>query len=183
MNKDVAKMETATFGSGCFWCTEAIFDMLEGVTDVYPGYAGGTEINPSYELVCSGNTKYAEVIQITYNPDIITFDELLKIFWETHNPTTLNRQGADAGPQYRSVIFYHNDYQKQRSEYLKSELNKAGIWDDPVITEISPFTTFYKAEKYHLDYYKNNSSNSYCNFVITPKIKKFEKVFSDKLKK
>lgn len=176
-------METATFGSGCFWCTEAIFDMVEGVYDVFPGYAGGTEKNPTYELVCSGTTKYAEVIQVNFDPNIVSFDELLEIFWNTHNPTTLNKQGADIGPQYRSVIFYHNDFQKERAEYFKNELNDSEIWTNPIVTEISPITNFYKAEKYHLDYYKNNPANSYCSFVITPKIEKFEKVFQKKLKK
>lgn len=176
-------METTTFGSGCFWCSEAIFDRVEGVTEVVPGYSGGTEANPDYDLICTGTTKYAEVIQITYNPEIISFDELLEIFWNTHNPTTPNRQGADVGPQYRSVVFFHNESQKQITEHLKVELNKAKIWPNPIVTEISPLLNFYKAEKYHLDFYKNNPANSYCNIVITPKLEKFEKVFSKKLKK
>jgi peptide-methionine (S)-S-oxide reductase len=176
-------METATFGSGCFWCSEAIFSRLQGVDKVIPGYAGGQEKNPSYELVCTGTTNYAEVISIEFDSSIITFEELLEVFWKTHNPTTPNRQGADVGPQYRSVIFYHNEKQKQSAEYFKKELEKQQIWDKPIVTEISPMTTFYAAEKYHSDYYKNNPANSYCNFVITPKLEKFEKVFSDKLKK
>lgn len=176
------KYETATFGSGCFWCTEAIFERVDGVIDVISGYAGGLEPNPSYELVCSGTTRYAEVTQITYNPEIVSFQTLLKIFWETHDPTTLNRQGADVGPQYRSVIFYHNQEQKEIAEHLKNELNKAEIWDKPIVTEITPVSNFYKAENYHQNFYENNPSNSYCNFVITPKVKKFEKVFSDQLK-
>lgn len=177
------KMETATFGSGCFWCSEAIFDRVEGVTEVVPGYSGGIEPNPDYDLICTGTTQYAEVIQITFNPEMISFDELLEIFWDTHNPTTPNRQGADVGPQYRSVVFFHNESQKQRAMHFKLELNRAKVWPNPIVTEISPLLNFYKAEKYHLDFYKNNPANSYCNFVITPKIEKFEKVFSKKLKK
>lgn len=177
------KLETATFGSGCFWCTEAIFTRVKGVTDAVSGYSGGTEPNPSYELVCSGTTRHAEVIQVTFNPEIVSFKKLLEIFWNTHDPTTLNRQGADVGPQYRSVIFYHNAKQKEEAEYFKKQLNEANIWDKPIVTEISPFTGFYKAEKEHQDFYENNPSYGYCNFVITPKVKKFEKVFKDQLKK
>jgi len=176
-------METATFGSGCFWCSEAMFSRLEGVEEVVPGYAGGEEKNPSYELVCSGTTRYAEVINIKFDKSIISFEELLEVFWKTHNPTTSNQQGADVGPQYRSVIFYHNEEQKQNAEYFKKELEQEKIWEKPIVTEISPFTNFYAAEKYHLDYYKNNPANAYCNYVITPKVEKFEKIFSDKLKK
>jgi len=176
------KMETATFGSGCFWCSEAIFDQLKGVEDVKSGYSGGTIENPTYRLVSSGTTNYAEVIQIKYNPEVISFDELLEVFWNTHNPTTLNRQGADVGPQYRSVIFYHSDFQKQRAEYFKQKLNDSKIWKDPIVTEITKYTNFYPAEDYHDDYYKKNPNAGYCNFVITPKIEKFRKIFSDKLK-
>jgi len=176
-------MDIATFGSGCFWCSEAIFGRLQGVNEVIPGYAGGNEKNPSYELVCTGTTNYAEVINIKFDSSIISFEELLEVFWKTHNPTTPNRQGADVGPQYRSVIFYHNEKQKQAAGYFKQQLEKEKIWDKPIVTEISPMTTFYAAEKYHSDYYKNNPANAYCNFVITPKVEKFEKVFSDKLKK
>ena len=172
----------ATFGSGCFWCTEAIFTRVKGVIDASPGYAGGTEKNPSYKLICSGTTRYAEVTRLTYDPNVVSFEMLLKIFWETHDPTTLNRQGADVGPQYRSVIFYHDDEQKKMAEHYKSELNAAEIWKNPVVTEISPLTTYYAAEDYHQDYYENNPSNGYCNFVITPKIQKFEKLFKDQLK-
>lgn len=174
--------DTATFGTGCFWCSEAIFNRVEGVISALPGYSGGTIPNPDYELVCSGKSNYAEVIQVVYQPEIISYNELLEIFWQTHDPTTLNRQGADVGTQYRSVIFYHNNEQKKLAVYYKEKLEKSKIWDNPIVTEISPFLKFYKAESYHIDYYKNNPSNSYCNFVITPKIKKFEKVFSDKLK-
>jgi peptide-methionine (S)-S-oxide reductase len=176
------KYETATFGSGCFWCTEAIFERVDGVIDALSGYAGGIETNPSYELICTGTTRYAEVIQLTYDPEVVSFETLLKIFWETHDPTTLNRQGADVGPQYRSVIFYHNQKQKETAERLKTALDKANIWDNPIVTEITPVSNFYKAENYHQDFYQNNPSNSYCNFVITPKVKKFEKIFSEKLK-
>lgn len=183
MSQNEIKMNTATFGSGCFWCSEAIFDRVEGVTNVVSGYSGGTEPNPDYDLICTGTTQYAEVIQITFNPEIISFDELLEIFWDTHNPTTLNRQGADVGPQYRSVIFYHNEIQQQRADHFKKELYNAKIWPNPIVTEISPLINFYEAEKYHLDFYKNNPANSYCTFVITPKVEKFEKVFSNKLKK
>ncbi len=175
-------LDTATFGNGCFWCSEAIFNRLQGVKDVIPGYAGGTEKNPTYELVCSGTTKYAEVIRITYDPKVISYKELLEVFWKTHDPTTPNRQGADVGEQYRSVIFYHNPQQKQTAEFYKSQLTKAKIWDKPIVTEIAPVLNFYPAENYHNDYYKNNPGNGYCNFVITPKIEKFEKLFKEKLK-
>lgn len=177
MNKN--KYETATFGSGCFWCTEAIFERVDGVIDVISGYAGGLESNPTYELICTGTTRYAEVTQLKYDKEVISYQTLLKIFWETHDPTTLNRQGADVGPQYRSVIFYHNQEQKETAERLKDELNKSEIWDKPIVTEITLISNFYKAEDYHQNFYENNPSNSYCNFVITPKVKKFEKIFSE----
>lgn len=177
-----AGLEKATFGSGCFWCTEAIFERLNGVVKVESGYSGGNVDNPTYEAVCSGTTGYAEVTQITYDPSIITFDELLEVFWKTHDPTTLNRQGNDVGTQYRSVIFYHNEEQKQLAEKYKSELDKSGAWDKPIVTEISPFTKFYSAEGYHQDYYNNNPNQGYCAFVIAPKVEKFEKVFKEKLK-
>jgi peptide-methionine (S)-S-oxide reductase len=176
-------LQKATFGSGCFWCTEAIFERLNGVVKVESGYSGGKVENPTYEEVCTGTTGHAEVTQITYDPSIITFDELLEVFWKTHDPTTLNRQGNDVGTQYRSVIFYHNEEQKELAEKYKAELDKSGVWDNPIVTEISPFTNFYSAEKYHQDYYNNNPNQGYCTFVITPKVEKFEKVFKDKLKK
>jgi len=175
--------ETATFGSGCFWCSEAIFTRVNGVSEAISGYSGGTDPNPDYKMISSGATKYAEVVQITYNPEIISFEKLLEIFWNTHDPTTLNRQGADTGPQYRSVIFYHNDIQKKEAEFYKKQLDKAKIWKKPIVTEISPFIGFVKAEDHHQDFYENNPSYGYCNFVITPKIEKFEKVFKDQLKK
>jgi len=176
-------LQIATFGSGCFWCTEAIFERLNGVVKVESGYSGGKVENPTYEEVCTGTTGHAEVTQITYDPSIISFDELLEVFWKTHDPTTLNRQGNDVGTQYRSVIFYHNEKQKELAENYKAELDKSGVWDNPIVTEISPFTNFYSAEKYHQDYYNNNPNQGYCTFVITPKVEKFEKVFKDKLKK
>jgi peptide-methionine (S)-S-oxide reductase len=180
---DTTGMQVATFGSGCFWCTEAIFERVNGVVKVESGYAGGTVKNPTYEEVCSGTTGHAEVTQITYDPKVITYDELLEVFWKTHDPTTLNRQGNDVGTQYRSVIFYHNDEQKRLAGKYKEELNKSGIWEKPIVTEITPFTNFYPAENYHQDYYENNPAQPYCSFVITPKVEKFEKVLKDKLKK
>lgn len=182
MNKN-EKLKTATFGSGCFWCTEAIFERVNGVVDVVSGYAGGHVDNPSYEEVCNGTTGHAECTRITYNSEVVSYDELLEIFWKTHDPTTLNRQGNDVGTQYRSVIFYHDDDQKQKAEFYKQKLSEEKIWADPIVTEIVPLTKFYKAEKYHQDYYENNPYQGYCSFVITPKIEKFEKIFKDKLKK
>ena len=176
-------LEKATFGGGCFWCTEAIYERVEGVHSVVSGYAGGTVKNPTYKQVCDGTTGHAEVTQITYDPKVVSYDELLEIFFKTHDPTTLNRQGADVGTQYRSVIFYHNDEQKNKAEYYKKELSKSGAWDNPVVTEISPVTNFYHAEDYHQDYYANNPNQGYCAFVIGPKVEKFEKVFKNKLKK
>lgn len=175
-------MDTAIFGNGCFWCSEAIFSRLQGVTSVTPGYSGGEVPNPTYELVCTGTSNYAEVIQLTYDSTIISYKELLEVFWKTHDPTTLNRQGADQGTQYRSVIFYRNNNQRELAEHYKKELTEAQIWNKPIVTEISPATNFYPAEKYHRDYYKNNPGNGYCNFVITPKIEKFKKIFKEKLK-
>ena len=176
-------LERATFGSGCFWCAEAVFERVKGVKDVISGYAGGDADDPSYDEVCSGSTGHAEVVQITYDPNVISYDELLGIFWKTHDPTTLNRQGNDVGTQYRSIILYQNDEQKKLAEKYKDELNKSGAWDKPIVTEIKPLTKFYKAEDYHQDYYEKNPSQGYCAFVIGPKVEKFEKVFKDKLKK
>ncbi len=181
-NMENNKYEIATFGSGCFWCSEAIFERVKGVTRVYAGYAGGDEPNPDYNLVKSGQTKYAEVVQIYFNPEIVSYRELLEIFWKTHDPTMINRQGADIGPQYRSVIFYHNQKQKEIAEHYKNELEKAQIWTKPIVTEISPIKNFYKAEKYHQNYYENHPNEGYCQFVITPKIEKFKKIFKDKMK-
>ena len=181
-NNDNMKTKKATFGSGCFWCCEAIFNRLDGVEKVEPGFAGGHTKNPSYKDVVTGETGHAEVAQITYNPDIVSFNTLLEVYWKTHDPTTLNRQGADVGTQYRSVIFFHDKEQEELAKDYLAALDAAKIWDNPIVTEIVPYGKFYPAEDYHNDYYKNNPTNSYCNFVITPKIEKFEKVFKDKLK-
>ncbi|MEP6596771.1 MAG: peptide-methionine (S)-S-oxide reductase MsrA [Ginsengibacter sp.] len=175
-------LETATFANGCFWCTEAVFQQLEGVEKVTSGYSGGHVENPTYEEVCAKKTGHAECLKIDYNPGKISFDELLKVFWATHDPTTLNRQGNDSGPQYRSVIFYHNEEQKEKAEKYKHELDKSGAFESPIVTTIEAFTNFYPAENYHKDYYKNNSAQPYCHFVIKPKMDKLKKVFSDKLK-
>ncbi len=183
MTTSNVKLDTATFGTGCFWCTEAIFQQLEGVEKVVSGYSGGHVVNPTYEEVCSKTTGHAECLQIAYDPAKITYDELLKVFWEVHDPTTLNRQGADAGPQYRSVIFYKTDAEKALAEKYKAELDKSGAWDNPIVTTLEPMTVFYPAEAYHQNYYNNNTSQGYCQFVIRPKLEKFEKVFKDKLKK
>jgi peptide-methionine (S)-S-oxide reductase len=177
------RLKKATFGSGCFWCTEAVFDRVDGVDQVISGYAGGQIKNPSYEDVCSGVTGHAEVVQIIFNPEIISFDDLLKIFWRTHDPTTLNRQGNDSGTQYRSVIFYHDDEQKRAAEKYKSELDKSGAWEKSIVTEIVPINNFFKAEEYHQKYFANNPEQGYCSFVIAPKIEKFEKAFNAVLKR
>jgi peptide-methionine (S)-S-oxide reductase len=183
VNIKMENLQKATFGSGCFWCTEAIFERLNGVVDVESGYSGGKVDNPTYEEVCSGTTGHAEVTQITYDSSVISYDELLEVFWKTHDPTTLNRQGNDVGTQYRSVIFYHNEEQKRLAEKYKGELNKSGAWEMPIVTEITAYKNFFSAEKYHQDYYENNPNQGYCSFVIAPKVEKFEKVFKDKLKR
>ena len=177
------KTETATFGAGCFWCVEAVFQELNGVIKVISGYEGGEIPNPTYKQVCTGATGHAEVIQVIYDPTKITYDELLAAFWQSHDPTTLNRQGNDQGTQYRSVVFYHNQIQKELAEKYKAELDKSGAWSKPVVTEISAATTFYPAEDYHQNYYNLNGSEPYCSYVIRPKLDKFRKVFKDKLKK
>jgi len=179
---DNTNYKLATFGAGCFWCTEAVFQRLNGVQKVEPGYSGGRRENPSYEQVCSGATGYAEVIQITYDPKIISFEDLLEVFWKTHDPTTLNRQGNDVGTQYRSVIFFHDEEQKELAEKYKKKLDEAGIFDNPLVTEISKLNNFYPAENYHHNYYNDNSTQPYCSFVITPKIEKLKEVFRDKIK-
>jgi peptide-methionine (S)-S-oxide reductase len=175
--------DTATFGAGCFWCTEAIFQELKGVLKVTSGYSGGHVANPTYEQVCSKTTGHAEVTQIVYNPEQITFDELLEVFWQTHDPTTLNRQGADEGPQYRSAVFYHSTEQKEKAEHYKKDLNASGAFSAPIVTEISPFKNFYPAEDYHQNFYANNPNYGYCSYVIRPKLDKFQKVFKDKLRR
>jgi len=173
------KSETITLGGGCFWCTEAIFQRVKGIIKVEPGYSGGKKPYPTYREVCSGLTGHAEVVQITYNPHVISLEKILEIFWKTHDPTTLNRQGADVGTQYRSVIFYHNEQQKQTAAELKQMLDQARIWDNPIVTEISAFTHFYPAEKYHQNYFEDNPNQGYCQFVIVPKLQKFSKLFSE----
>ena len=176
------KLETATLANGCFWCTEAVFQQLKGVEKVTSGYTGGHVKNPTYEEVCDKNTGHAECLQIEYDPSIITFDELLEVFWETHDPTTLNRQGNDIGPQYRSAIFYHNKEQKEMAEKYKKDLDAVGVFDQPIVTAIEPFTIFYPAEDYHKNYYLRNPAQSYCYYIIKPKMDKLKQVFSKKLK-
>jgi peptide-methionine (S)-S-oxide reductase len=168
-------IDTATFGAGCFWCVEAVFQRLEGVQSIKSGYSGGFVKNPSYKEVCSGSTGHAEVCQITFDPSKISYDELLEVFWKTHDPTTMNRQGNDVGTQYRSVIFYHNEEQRAKAEKYKKEINDAHAYPDPVITEIKPYTNYYAAEDYHQNYYNQNGSQGYCQYVIQPKVEKFEK--------
>ncbi len=177
-----AKVAVATFGAGCFWCTEAVFLRLKGVTAVESGYAGGFVKDPTYEDVCAGITGHAEVCRISYNPDTIGFDELLKVFWLTHDPTTLNQQGADRGTQYRSVVFHHDEEQRELASRIKMELDKSGAFRAPIVTEISPLKEYYKAEAYHQNYFAQNPFGGYCQAVVRPKIEKFEKVFKDKLK-
>ena len=179
MNNNLA---IATFGNGCFWCTEAIFQQLKGVEKVLPGYTGGTVKNPSYKEICSSTTGHAEAIQITYDPKIITYRELLDVFFYTHDPTTLNRQGADVGTQYRSAIFYHSVSQKNDAELIIKQLEKEGVYDDKIVTEITPLGIYYKAKNYHQDYYINNKNQGYCRAVINPKLDKFAKKYSKKLK-
>lgn len=181
-SKNDTGIRVATFGSGCFWCTEAIFQDVDGVEKVESGYMGGSVKNPTYKEVCSGLTGHAEVIQLTYDPKKVSFDELLEIFWKTHDPTTLNKQGADVGTQYRSVVFYHTQDQKQLAEQYKKELTEAKAFDQPIVTEITPASVFYKAENYHQNYYNLNGNAPYCAYVIQPKVEKFKKVFKEKLK-
>jgi peptide-methionine (S)-S-oxide reductase len=176
------KISVATLANGCFWCTEAVFQELKGVEKVTSGYSGGHVQNPTYEQVCSKNTGHAEALRIEYDPSVISFDELLEVFFKTHDPTTLNRQGNDVGPQYRSVIFYHDEEQKQKAEEYKKLLNASGAYDTPIVTAIEPFTVFYPAEDYHTNYYKNHTSQPYCYYIIKPKLEKLKKVFADKLK-
>jgi peptide-methionine (S)-S-oxide reductase len=179
MSKDLA---VATFGNGCFWCTEAIFQQLKGVESVYPGYTGGSIKNPSYREVCTGTTGHAEAIQIKYDPSVINYRELLDIFFYTHDPTTLNRQGNDVGTQYRSAIFYHNEEQKVAAEEIISQLTSEKVYDDPIVTEVTPMDVFYMAEDYHKNYYLNNKNQGYCRAVINPKLDKFMKKYGSKTK-
>ncbi len=179
---NMIKLDTAYFAAGCFWCVDALFQHLDGVIKVESGYAGGHSINPSYKDVCTGTTGHAEVCKITFNPMTISFETLLSIFWQTHDPTTLNRQGNDIGTQYRSAIFYSNDEQKRLAEKYKSELNTSGAFRSPIVTEISALINYYPAENYHQNYFNQNSEQSYCKFVIAPKVEKLKEVFKDKLK-
>ena len=175
-------MEQATFGGGCFWCVEAVFQRVQGVSKVVSGYTGGKVKNPSYREICGGRTGHAEVVQITYDPTQISFTKLLELFWSSHDPTTLNRQGADVGTQYRSAIFYHNHDQKDVAEAYKKELDVSKTFDNPIVTEISPLEVFYPAEDYHQDYYNQNGNQPYCQFVIKPKVEKIKRVFASALK-
>ena len=174
--------EVATLGGGCFWCLEAVFEQLRGVERVESGYSGGSMPNPTYHQVCTGRTGHAEVIQVTFDPPVVSFREVLDVFFATHDPTTRNRQGPDAGTQYRSAIFYHSPQQKQIAEERIAELNADGIWDAPIVTEVAPFQAFYPAEDYHQGYYRENPGQPYCLAVVSPKVAKFRKQFADKLK-
>lgn len=182
VNAQKQKLQKATFGMGCFWCTEAVFQRIKGVVSVKSGYEGGNTPNPTYEDVSTGETNHAEVLEINFDPTKISFEELLEIFWKSHDPTTLNRQGADVGTQYRSVIFYHSDEQKQIATKYKEELNKTKAFDNPIVTAIDKASTFYVAENYHQDYYIKNGEQPYCKLVILPKMEKLEKLFKSKLK-
>jgi len=175
-------LQKATFGGGCFWCTDAVFQQLKGVHAVASGYSGGSVKNPTYEQVCTGTTGHAEATQITYDPKLISFPDLLEVFWRTHNPTTPNRQGNDVGPQYRSAIFYHTPEQKTLAEQYKRKLDASGVFEAPIVTEITAFSAFYPAEAHHQNFYLDNPRQAYCVAVIGPKLEKFRKVFKDKLK-
>lgn len=176
------RLEIATLGSGCFWCTEAFFLRVKGIESVVSGYSGGKGKNPTYKEVCSGLTGHAEVVQVKFDPSVITFGEVLEIFWNTHDPTTLNQQGADVGTQYRSVVFYHSDEQKKIAEAYKKQLDQSGIYKKPIVTEITPFSIFYPAEDYHQNYFELNPNQGYCQYVIRPKVEKFQKQYQSKLK-
>ena len=178
-----SSIDTLTLGGGCFWCVEAVYEMLDGVIKVESGYSGGTVKNPSYREVCTGNTGHAEVVQITFDSSKISIDEILKVFFTVHDPTSLNKQGPDVGTQYRSVIFYRNDHQREIAKSIIDDLNNNNVYLKPVVTQLVPFTNFYKAEDYHQDYYNQNKEAPYCRLVIQPKLEKFEKLFKDRLKK
>jgi peptide-methionine (S)-S-oxide reductase len=175
-------IQLATLGGGCFWCTEAVFSELKGVEEVESGYSGGTAPNPTYQRVCTGRTGHAEAFQITFDPAVISYKEILQIFFTIHDPTTLNRQGADAGTQYRSVIFYHNEEQRNVAEQVMKEIGDARIWDAPIVTQLSPFEVFYKAEDYHQEYFQQNPHQPYCQVVVAPKVAKFRAHYCEKLK-
>ncbi len=176
------RYETATLGGGCFWCTEAVYKEMKGIVKVVPGYSGGHIKNPAYREVTTGRTGHAEVVQITYDPQVASFSEILEVFFMTHDPTTLNRQGNDVGTQYRSAIFYHNDEQKKTAEEIIDAFEKEKVYDDPIVTEVTAFDTFYLAEDYHHNYFARNKEQPYCQFVVAPKVEKFKKIFRDKLK-
>ncbi len=180
--KTPANAQVATMGGGCFWCVEAVFDEVQGVTDVVSGYSGGTKPNPSYQQVCSGNIGHAEVVQVTFDPARITYREILEIFFSVHDPTTLNRQGADTGTQYRSLILYHDDEQKRVADDLIRELNEAHVFNKPIVTQVAPHAVFYPAEEYHQEYFKRNPYQGYCQVVIAPKMAKFRQHHADALK-
>ena len=185
MNQEIENpqmTDTATFGAGCFWCVEAIFQQIEGVVLVKSGYEGGTSANPTYEEVCTGTTGHAEVCQIIFDSQKVSYKTLLQAFWESHDPTTLNKQGSDVGTQYRSAIFYHSSEQKTTAEFYKAELQKSGAFENEIVTEIVPAAIFYEAEKYHQNYFNQNGNQPYCQFVIRPKVEKFQKAFKNKLK-
>jgi peptide-methionine (S)-S-oxide reductase len=175
--------EITTLGGGCFWCLEAVYDELQGVEDVVSGYSGGSVVNPTYQQVCTGTTGHAEVVQVTFDPSTVSFREILEIFFTIHDPTTLNRQGADVGPQYRSAIFYHTPEQKATAEQVIAELNAAQLWDAPIVTEVTPLQVFYRAEEYHQEYFQRNPGQGYCRVVIAPKVAKFRQKYLAKLKK
>ena len=180
---EFSKNEVATLGGGCFWCSEAVFKNIEGVLMVEPGYSGGHTENPTYQQVCTGRTGHAEVVQITYDPEVISFKEILEIFFTTHDPTTLNRQGADVGTQYRSMVLYHDETQRKITEEFIEQLVEEKTFDKPIVTEVKALESFYKAEEYHLDYYERNREQPYCRLVISPKIEKLRKKFKEKLKR
>ncbi len=172
----------ATFGAGCFWCVEAVFKQLQGVESVVSGYSGGRKDEASYRIVSAGQTRHAESVHITRDPKIISYDQLLEVFWRIHDPTTLNRQGADVGPQYRSVIFYHDDIQREKAEHYKKKLDASGLFIDPIVTEITPFESFYEAEEYHQNYFEQNPDQGYCRMVIRPKLDTFKSLFKEKIR-
>lgn len=174
--------EIATLAGGCFWCLEAVYDQLKGVEDVVSGYSGGRVSQPSYKMVCTGTTGHAEVVQLTFDSDVVSFRDILQVFFTIHDPTTLNRQGADVGTQYRSAIFYHSPEQKATAEAVIAEMNAAKIWDDPIVTEVTPFEVFYPAEDYHQEYFAHNPNQGYCRVVIAPKVAKFRKLYLERLK-
>lgn len=183
MSKNLPALEIATLGGGCFWCLEAVYSELKGVLKVESGYSGGDVKNPTYDQVCSDETGHAEVVQVTYDPDVITYREILEVFFSIHDPTTPNRQGADVGTQYRSVIFYHDDNQKRVAEEVMREVEKSDIWGRPIVTQLVPFVEFFKAEEYHQNYFRNNPNQPYCQVVVAPKVAKFRKKYFDRLQK